>query len=181
MITPTNSEAPTYVYDPSIEADLDWELRVLFAGCWPGSMFRAKRYNAELPAHRWIVRADDQSLAAHLAIHDKLVRVDGKILRVGGVAEVCVHPAHRGKKLVSRLLASAHAWMESEGIPFSVLFGRIEVYASQGYRQIPNPCRCYNASHSAWETGATPWILVRPLASDPWPETGILDLRSPSF
>lgn len=172
---------PTYCYDPTVDPELDWELRVLFVHCWPGPMFRTKRYNAELPQHRWILRAADHSLAAHLALHDKLVRIDGNPIRVGGIAEVCVHPAHRGKRLVSHLLGAAHAWMQSESVPFSLLFGRAEVYASQGYRQVPNPCRRFLTDRNDWETGAAAGLLVRPIASTPWPESGLLDLRCPPF
>ena len=169
---------PTYVYDPSVTDDLDWELRVLLASCFPGPMFRTKRYNAELPAHRWLIRDDDGRLAAHLALHDKWIRVNGSFLRVGGVAEVCVHPAHRRQGHAGRLLQTAHSWMRAEGITHSILFGRVEIYGSKGYRRVEAPCRRFETG--TWTDTPCEHFLACPLAGLPWPD-GPVDLRGPAF
>jgi predicted N-acetyltransferase YhbS len=169
-----------YVYDPSVTEDLDWQLRVLLTACFPGPMFRHKRYNAELPAHRWIIRAEDGSLVAHVAAHDKHIRVGDQPLRVGGIAEVCVHPAYRGRKFVGLLLEAAHAWMRAEGIPFSILFGHEQVYRSKGYALVTAPCRMFNAGKAEWEITSPSHFLVRPIADATWPP-GLVDLRCPAF
>lgn len=126
---------PIYVYDPTVDDALDEALRRLLSCCFSVPVLRRQRFNYELPAHRWILFETDGDPFAHVAVHDKHIGTPDGDVRVGGVAEVCVHPSRRGQGHVRTLLESAHAWMRQQGMAFSILFGRPEVYGGSGYRQ----------------------------------------------
>jgi predicted acetyltransferase len=135
---------------------------------------------SECPAHRWLARNDEGRLAAHLAVHDKIVGTSAGDLRVGGIAEVCVDPAHRGQGLARQLLALSDDWMTRQGIPFGILLGKQEVYGSSGYRQADNPVRYLVPSTGEWLEQSFSYFLFKPLGAIPWPP-GVIDLRGPKF
>jgi len=169
-----------YVYDPSVDEELDRQLRVLLTTCFPGTLFQNKRYNCELPMHRWIIRDEAGLPVAHVAVHDKWIgSATGKI-HVGGVAEVCVHPDHRGKKHVAALLSPAHKWMQDQGMSFSVLFGNTKVYGSLGYANFHNSIRYYHMGRRAWVLKPDVHAMKLSLTDIKWPE-GDIDLLCPLF
>lgn len=174
----------TYIADEAVDDALDRELRALLSTCFTkpqDHVFRERRHFNEPPAHRWVIRDDSGSLAAHLAVHDKrLHATDGRVFRIGGVAEVCVHPAHQGKGHVKHLLAAAHGWMTAQGYVFSVLSGNPLYYASSGYRAAGNLFRDGRDAAGAPIRVKTEGSLVVALSPQPWPE-GETCIPGPSF
>lgn len=172
----------TYIADAAVDETLDRELRALLSTCFTkpqDHVFKERRHFNEPPSHRWIIRDDSGSLAAHLAVHDKrLHAAAGRIFRIGGVAEVCVHPAHQGKGHVKHLLAAAHGWMTAQGFAFSVLAGSPRYYASSGYLPIDNLFR--DGPAGAPIRVKTEGSLVVALSPQPWPE-GETCIPGPSF
>jgi predicted acetyltransferase len=172
-----------YIEDRNVDAALDAELRNLLSTCFTGKInevFHHQRFFSEMPAHRWLARESDGRLVAHLALHDKLIGTTAGDLRVGGIAEVCVAPTHRGQGLVRRLLPLSDEWMIKEGVPFSTLFGSRDVYGSSGYRQADNPLRYLVKSTGAWREEPINGFLIKPYGSTPWP-SGLIDLRGPKY
>jgi len=166
--------------DSEISETEDHDLRLLLLTAFPyETVLLTRRYIREVPAHRWLVLAPSGELIAHTAAHDKLISVGGQPLRIGGIAEVCVAHHFRGQGLVGKMLTHAHAWMQREGIPFSMLFGQLKVYTSSGYTIIPNPILANNSLIYHWNPfKGKP--MIHPIASLPWPQ-GPVDLRGPTF
>jgi predicted acetyltransferase len=172
-----------YIEDRNVGPELDAELRQLLSTCFTGGaneIFRHQRFFSEMPAHRWVARNDEGRLAAHLAVHDKIVGTSAGDLRVGGIAEVCVDPSHRGQGLVRQLLALSDDWMIKQGIPFGILLGKKEVYGSSGYRHADNPVRYLVPSTGEWLEQSFSYFLIKSLGAIDWP-TGGIDLRGPKF
>ena len=130
-----------YLADARVDARMDTWLRQLLPTCFrkeQDHVFYRRRYFIEPYPHRWIIRADGGRPVAHLGILERRVASGGKRYRVGGICDVCVHPAHRRKGHVHRLLDAAHAWIRRKGYLFSLLFGNPEVYRSSGYEEALN-------------------------------------------
>ena len=131
-----------YIPDDQVDAPLDAALRDLLSTCFNTTekvVFKERRYFIEPPAHRWIIRAPDGKLAAHIAVHEKEATHAGVKYRVGGIAEVAVHPAYRGRGHVRSLLAVIHPWLAAQGFEFAVLFPHdSKIYASSGYVEVNN-------------------------------------------
>jgi len=106
MITPIE-----YLRDSDVDETLDRQIRSLLTRCFTGPedvVFNERRYFHEPCARRWFLRDGLNGLIAQVALHDKEVHADEKVYRIGGVAEVCVHPDFRGRGLVKRLLGEVH-------------------------------------------------------------------------
>ena len=100
-----------YVPDATVDAELDQQLRALLSLCFTkphDAVFQHRRYFLEPYPHRWMVREAAGRVIAHVGAHDKSVEADGERFRIGGICEVCVHPAVRGRGLVRRMLAVVH-------------------------------------------------------------------------
>jgi predicted acetyltransferase len=172
-----------YVREPDVSELLDGELREFISSCFPqpqNAFFRDRRYAQEMPRHRYLLRDESGRLLGHLAVHDKLVGVGEADLRVGGMAEMCVHESQRGLGRAKELLSQAHRGLQQQGVAFSLLFGEPELYTSSGYLPLLAPVRRFVPAEQAFETGPLRVALHRPLTDRPWPE-GPIDLRGPMF
>lgn len=152
-----------YIRDLDVDTELDGKLRDLLSTCFTKSgdeVFREHRYYKEHPSHRWFVPHKEGRLIAHVALHEKVVVSSNQDIRVGGIAEVCVHPEFRGQGLVRQLLSKAHAWLRLNGYCFSLLFGKPQVYASSGYESVTN---LFLKSKS--DNGENKWAVIKAMVS----------------
>lgn len=125
-----------------------------------------------------MIVAEHGEPVAHAAVYERSILVnDSKSLPIGGVAEVCVAPAHRGRGYLKTLLSAIHDFLQQRGTPFAMLFGKPPLYRSSGYHPIANPLR--STDFFLWKPfKGTP--MVRPFSSRPWPD-GAIDLQGPTF
>jgi len=160
-----------YLPDNSIDDALDAEIRGLLTTCFTkpeDSVFRTRRHFVEPYPHRWIIRDPQDRLVAHIGVHEKSAEVDGRKLRIGGIAEVCVHPDYRGRGYVKAMLACAHDWMRRNGFTFSVLYGDLNVYGSSGYVEVRN--LAYSGDEQGWHPTSG---MVLALTDEPWPTSQV--------
>lgn len=170
----------SYIADADVDEVLDRELRDLLSTCFTKPqdiVFKERRYFRESPAHRWLIRDASGRLLAHLAAHDRRVESGALRARVGGIAEVCVHPDARGQRLASYLLEAAQSDLARRGYLFVALFGSRSVYAASGYT-VPECVWIGPGEDGRWI--AASGIMVRPLAGNLWP-TGEVYLPGPAF
>ncbi|MGR5220503.1 GNAT family N-acetyltransferase [Vibrio parahaemolyticus] len=170
-----------YILDKDVDRTLDKQLRSLLSRCFTkpsDERFITQRYYNEMPQHRWLVRSKDKTeVIAHVAVHEKSVTFQGQQLPIAGVAEVCVHPDHRGNGHVKHLLARAHQWMLSQGYLYSVLFGKDEIYGSSGYQRVTN---LYLVSEQEPYTVTAVSAMVLTLKQQQWPASNV-ELKGLSF
>jgi GNAT superfamily N-acetyltransferase len=95
------------------------------------------RYFEYDPAFRddlCFVAAAGERLVSTLQVFTKHVRVDGAVVKVGGVGNVYTTPAYRDRRLASQLLTRAVAAMEERGFDLSLLFAvRLPFYGRLGW------------------------------------------------
>ncbi len=166
-----------YLPDASIDADTDNELRKLLTTCFTGPqdhVFQQRRYFKEPYDHRWVIRDDANLIVSHIGVHDKEVDAGDKRWRIAGIAEVCVHPDHRGKGYVKKILYKIHDWMLPQEYSFSMLFGDNLVYASSGYHRVEN---LRVLDQSEWKSRS---CMIKPLSNLEWPTSNVR-LMGPVF
>jgi len=171
-----------YLPDSSVDAALDAQIRGLLTKCFTKPVdvvFRDRRYFREPYPHRWVIRDALRSIVAHVGVHEKSVEADGRRFRIGGIAEVCVHPEFRGRGFIKAMLACVHDWLTRHEFNFAVLFGNPCVYSSSGYVQVDN--LIHDAVMATGEkcTSQSP-AIVRQLSDTPWP-VGQVYLPGPKF
>jgi len=172
-----------HVREPDVSDSLDHELRELLSGCFPqpqNAFFRERRFATEMPRRRYLLRGEAGRLLGHVAVHDKVLSVGALELRVGGIAEVCVHASQRGQGHAKQLLDQAHQSLQEQGVPYALLFGEALLYTSSGYLPLTAPIRRFDPLTQTYETAVMRVALYKPLAGQPWPE-GPIDLRGPMF
>lgn len=169
-----------YRADEDITEAEDRQLRELLFACFSyNPIFLARRYLQRRPGHRWLLKDGAGKIIAHAAVHEKTIGTEAGDLRVGGVAEVCVGPAHRGLGHSKKLLLAIDQWLEGRGIEYAMLFGRPRVYRSSGYVPIANQLR----TSSLWSRSWNPFHgkpMVKARTPTAWP-SGTIDLRGPTF
>lgn len=173
---------PAYLADNAVNDVQNAKIRALLTTCFTqpqDAVFKKRRYFREPYPHRWVIEDGHGNFVAHVGVHDKIVKAEGKTYRIAGIAEVCVHPDLRGQGLVRTMLQQIHRWLARRGFVFAVLLGDPKVYASSGYVSIDN------LSHDA--EGADGRIrmkkisaMVKPLTETPWPNS-IVHLPGPTF
>ena len=80
-------------------------------------------------------------IVAHLRVWDRLIRVRGAQLRVGGIGSVLTHPDFRGRGYAQALMRDAEKYMRQAGYDLGMLFTIIGTpfYAKLGWISIPLP------------------------------------------
>ncbi|MCK6261751.1 GNAT family N-acetyltransferase [Vibrio sp. ZSDE26] len=130
-----------YIEDKNVTPEMDEKLRGLLSASFlnrnDSEIFSRQRFLKEMPQHRYLFW-DDETLIAHIAVHDKQVMIDEVSYPVCGIAEVCVHADYRKQGLVKKLLNHVHQDGLASGYAFSILFGDENVYGSSGYQHADN-------------------------------------------
>lgn len=180
----TEHEEPQveYLPDSSVDAALDAQIRGLLTKCFTKPedvVFRDRRYFREPYPHRWVIKDTQGSIIAHVGVHEKSVEADGQRFRIGGIAEVCVHPKFRGRGFVKAMLTRVHDWLIRHGFDFAVLFGDSRVYRSSGYVEVNNLIHDAITAEGKSCTTQSP-AMVRQLSDTPWPD-GQVYLPGPKF
>ena len=160
--------AVEYLPDATIDAVLDQQLRDLLSTCFTGPqdhVFKERRYFNDPYPHRWIIRGDHGGPVAHVGVHDRVIHVEEKEYRFGGIAEVSVHPDYRARGLVKKILVVAHQWLKVHGFPFAILLGNPQVYTSSGYKVVDNIL--YDDGTDTWKP--LEHTMVCELADVSWP------------
>lgn len=161
-----------YVKDSDVSDELDRQLRALLSCCFvqgnDAQIFSRQRYYNEVPRHRYMLWDEDE-LAAHIAVHEKEVLIDGVSTPICGIAEVCVHPDYRKQGLVKQLLEQIHIDRSKHCDAFSLLFGEEEIYGSSGYQCVSN----LKALQHSKEWNISGHAMVYPLNRE-WPAEDLL-------
>ena len=173
---------PNYLADAAVDAVLDAKIRALLTTCFTKPqdvVFQTRRYFREPYPHRWILEDGRGNVIAHVGAHDKTVAAGGTSYRVAGIAEVCVHPDHRGRGHVRSMLRQAHRWLARRNFVFAVLFGAPDVYVSSGYVRVDNLVHDDPDAQGRIRRKKIE-AMVRRLSNTPWPPCRV-HLPGPTF
>lgn len=170
-----------YLSDIEVDARTDEQLRELLSICFDNQpIFRKQRYFYEKPSHRWVVNSNAKPVA-HAALHEKVISINGEDYKVGGVAEVCVHPEYRGKGFVRLILTEITKWMKANHLAFGLLFANHpNVYSPSEYFVIDNCIRYYEPETNQWHEKIFTESMVCLINEAVWPE-GLVNLNGPKF
>ena len=175
-----DTEQIIYLADKNVDIQTDKKIRDLLIACFPDqAVFTRQRFYHEMPAHRWFIMQNDQMIA-HVALHEKEIKVEYNKIKIGGIAEVAVHPDARGRGYVRLLLKTAHEWLTKNGYSFSMLFGDKNVYTSSGYSIVESLFHYYKPDKKEWVTEIIDCAMVANLENKKWPD-GLIDLDGPMF
>lgn len=131
-----------YLQDKNIDDRIDKQLRELlscaFADVCGSADFSKQRFYQEPYFHRFIIKNKVGNIVAHLGLHEKKIMSDNKYYSVAGIGDVCVHPDYQGRGFLTILFNFLNQWLENKAFVYALLFGKAEIYTSQGYLNTEN-------------------------------------------
>lgn len=125
--------------------------------------FRMHYFNDPWSKRDGIFICEDQGcLVGSVRVFFRKVYINGQVVPMGGIGEVCTDKEYRGKGIASRLLKMAIAFMEADGLEVSVLgSGADGLYESFGWRgQALKRIKC------SVEKGSSELVLFEPKIHD---------------
>jgi predicted N-acetyltransferase YhbS len=125
-----------YSIPPKMVADINGLLKSCFDG-YPSD----RNYYKSLPTFRLLVW-DKKMLVGHLSVVFRIVKIGSTIARIFGISDVCVHPAHRSKKIASLLLDHLDKTSRMYQVHFLVLIASDHsLYSKHGFQSVSNNVR----------------------------------------
>lgn len=132
-------------------------------------------------------------IAAGVSIMPRMLRVNGRNIPMGGIADVHTLPEFRGLGLASALLRDSVDYMKSRGFLLSLLFADLhDFYGRFGYEIIPQPefrmpvdARAGDDAHPGIRVREIPFLesvaMLRDLCRRDAPGNRSLIVRSPKY
>ena len=153
-------------------------LLLAFDGGFDGRSFYRTRHHLRL-----VIREGAQ-IVAHVAVQFRAMRLGGRLVDMGCLAEVSTHPDHRGKGHAALLLQAAIAEVRGARAEYFLLFGTAGIYAAAGFAAMQNPliyvemdgARTGQIRHEKAEV-----LQVLTLGTTPWDPAAELDLLGALF
>ena len=134
--------------------------------------------------HHLRILAYDNGLIGHMALCLRAIRLGRDLVDIAGLAEVCTHPAHRGKGVATKMLETAISAADATLAEYLVLFGDAPLYAANGFVRQSNKMT-FAVMDDAWtrglKTDTDDGLMVLPLRQSAWPRSAALDLLGPVF
>lgn len=153
-------------------------LRVLLNSCFP-DYFIQREYFKQIPKFRYLVW-DEEKLVAQMGVENRVINIDGDIVRIFGVIDLCVEDGYRSHNIATNLLERVEYLGLKNGIDFIILFADDHrLYRKNGYRLVSNICRWLAIdelrSVEIIEKRLTNCFMVKSLSQKSW-KNGQVDL-----
>ena len=124
-----------------------------------------------------LVRLDDQ-IVCHVGIVERVGRVNGQPVRLGGVGGVATRVEYRKRGLAQAAMERAAEFMRDElGVEFGLLVcsqPKIAYYSKLGWRCVPGPLM-FDQPKGQVTFGDQTKIMILPCTNRDWPQ-GAIDL-----
>ena len=159
------------------------QIAQLFAECFPEYPHK-RSYLKQVPTFRFLVWEED-NLIAHLGVEHRFIRMGDAVIRIFGVADLCVSEAYQSQKIASSLLTELHQLGKGNSIDFIVLAsGEHEFYEKLGFKLVQNTCRwlminehqMLGIAHRRIEES----LMVKPVGDKQW-KSGLVDFLGHIF
>lgn len=95
-----------------------------------------KRYGSRAPS---LVCVASGEIASHIRIFERNRSVGECLIRSAEIGDVCTHPRHRGRGLMTALLNVAAQYLYLEGYDISSVYSGVPIYQKAGWVAFPEP------------------------------------------
>ncbi|MDX2067085.1 MAG: GNAT family N-acetyltransferase [Haliscomenobacter sp.] len=127
---------PDYLLSPTQRAQITTLLQSSFPQYPPRAHFR------QIPHFRILAHDDSGTLLGHIAVEHRLVHNAGQVLRIFGLADVCMHPDHQNKGLGTKLLNFLESLAREAQIEALLLIApEPEFYLKNDFLAVENDCK----------------------------------------
>ncbi|WP_456271928.1 GNAT family N-acetyltransferase [Bacillus sp. AK031] len=118
------------------------EIQRLLTECFPGIYPENRIFFKQAPHFRLLVHDEKDVLVGQAGLDYRVMNLDGKLVRVLGIIDLCVKKEYRSQGIASQLLKYLDEFSVNKNIDFSLLFADDpSVYRRNGYVSAANECR----------------------------------------
>lgn len=142
--------------------------------------FDGRTYFKQLPHFRYLA-FEGETIIGHAGVDHRVIRVGEKIIRIFGIIDLCITPAHRGVGIAANLLKQVESLAVASNVYFLVLMGDIDtLYIANGFQHVDPAMTKWLAvedveSVAVIERDLSDCFLVKPLRGEGWP-VGQIDM-----
>ena len=123
-----------------IDVDLESKILELLTEGFPEVYPVSRIYYKQIPHFRYIAYDIDR-LIAQVGLDYRVMNLNGCIIRVLGIIDLCVKTEYRGKGIGSQLLETIEYFSKDRNIDFLILFADIEaLYKNNAFLKVKNTC-----------------------------------------
>lgn len=166
-----------------IDAGLHQQIGALLGQCFPDYPAGRSFFN-QLSSFRYLVW-DDGRLVAHMGVDHRIINNEGQLLRIFGIADLCVLQSYQHQKLATGLLEQLEKLARKAAVDFLVLVAKDHaLYRANGFQVVDNTC-CWLMIHQNTTLGIAQRrleksLLVKRLGQKEW-KRGPVDFLGPVF
>jgi GNAT superfamily N-acetyltransferase len=162
----------------AIESPVFAQVCDLLQGAFPG--YPQDRPYFKLRPHFRYLAWDGETLAGHMGVDHRVIRVGDELLAIFGVIDLCVAPRYQHRSLATQMLRLLEDWARDTQRDAIVLFADDHrVYAANGYQRIETPCTWMmiddHRTLGITTRSLGDSMMVKPIALARWPD-GAVDL-----
>ncbi len=163
----------------AISAEACAQLQTLLDECFPNT-FAGRTYFKQLP-HVRLLAMDERSVVAQVGIDARVITAGGTTVSIFGLIDLAVHPARRGNRIATRLLAEAERIARAGEREFLVAMAdRHDLYLKEGYVRVQPALTKWLAiedrqSVELMTRDLSDCFMVKPLTEKSWP-AGTIDM-----
>ena len=141
-------------------------------------------YFKQIPDFRYLVW-EQQKLVGHMAVEYRLINVDGQVVPIFGVVDLCVANAFQHNNIASNLLSELAELGKKNAVEFIVLIAKDkELYRKNGFRSVKNTCKWLLINnHQTFGVGFRRIgddLMIKGIGTMEWKE-GVVDFLGPIF
>ena len=133
----TITHTPEYLL-PSLQHALITDLLQLCFPQYPS----ARSHFRQIPHFRILAHDDSGTLLGHIAVEHRMIHNAGQVLRIFGLADVCIHPSYQNKGLGTKLLNFLENLAREAQIDALLLIApEPEFYLKNDFLAVENDCK----------------------------------------
>lgn len=128
------------IHEYDIGPELESKILRLLTESFPGEYPTQRIYYKQIPHLRYVA-FDKDMLVAQVGLDYRVMNLNGQMIKVLGIIDLCVSTEYRDKGIGSQLLKIIEGFSKEHEMDFLLLFAdKIEVYRKNGYIRVKNTC-----------------------------------------
>ncbi len=160
-----------------INSALHQSIQGLLQSCFAGYP-EGRSFFKQMPDFRYLAHYEN-NLVAHMAVEHRQINNAGQLIRIFGIADLCVAEAHRHQRIATRLLTELQTLGKLHQIDFLVLQAQNhELYQKNGFLLQNNLCQWLliqnNQTLGVARRRLAQSLMVKPLGDKNW-KSGLTD------
>ncbi|MDT0123059.1 GNAT family N-acetyltransferase [Paenibacillus sp. RRE4] len=169
------------VHEYNIDEKLEADIQNVLNRCFPEIYPTNRIYFKQLPHLRFLAFNQENQLVGHVGLDYRVMNLNGEIIKVLGLIDLCVSINNRSEGIGSLLLSEIDRLSKKGSVDFILLFAdNTNLYTKNGYQTVENNCTWLKINHGSQNTidigsESINGLMIKKVGNKEWVQ-GNLDL-----